>query len=349
MPHPLLSADAASPAGPWLFALPLLAGAAAVYLLLPRPRAYPAWWGAALGALALVLAGVLVLRVGAVSVESLLFYAFSAAAVVGGALLVTQHVPARAALSFTVVILSVTGLFLLLAAPFLMAATIIIYAGAIIVTFLFVLMLAQQSGLSDADDRSREPALSVLTGLLLAGALVYVLQLGYEDNETVRAMDDFLARVRAEGGLTPERLGDLSAPLRETPEAGARRPADRSELLALRGDVERLQAAGLEPGPLKEQVEEAALRARNRHGFLQPGGNDPLSDQSGPPANLPPGELRYDKQGRPRMPADNATYLGRSLFTDYLLPVELGGVLLLVAAVGAIAIAHRRAAAGRGP
>ena len=37
----------------------------------------------------------------------------------------------------------------------IMAATIIIYAGAIIVTFLFVLMLAQQEGPSDAAARSR--------------------------------------------------------------------------------------------------------------------------------------------------------------------------------------------------
>ena len=43
------------------------------------------------------------------------------------------------------------------------------------------------------------------------------------------------------------------------------------------------------------------------------------------------------------MPAENAAYLGRSLFTDYLLPVELGGILLLVATIGAIAIAQRRA------
>jgi NADH-quinone oxidoreductase subunit J len=35
--------------------------------------------------------------------------------------------------------------------------------------------------------------------------------------------------------------------------------------------------------------------------------------------------------------------LGRSLFTDYLLAVELGGTLLLIATIGAIAIAGRRA------
>jgi NADH-quinone oxidoreductase subunit J len=34
--------------------------------------------------------------------------------------------------------------------------------------------------------------------------------------------------------------------------------------------------------------------------------------------------------------------VGRVLFTDYLLAIELGGTLLLVATIGAIAIAGRR-------
>ena len=49
-----------------------------------------------------------------------------------------------------------------------------------------------------------------------------------------------------------------------------------------------------------------------------------------------------DAQGRSVLPAENVAYLGRTLFSDYLLAVELGGTLLLVATVGAIAIAGRR-------
>ena len=162
----------------WLFVLPLLAGAAAVYLLLPRPRAYPVLWGALLGVAALGLAGWLVVGFGVLTPESFLFYVFSAVAVAFGGLLVTQRNPARAALAFALVVLSTCGLFLLLAAPFLMAATIIIYAGAIIVTFLFVLMLAQQEGPSDADARSREPMLASIIGFVLLGALLYVLHAG---------------------------------------------------------------------------------------------------------------------------------------------------------------------------
>ena len=42
------------------------------------------------------------------------------------------------------------------------------------------------------------------------------------------------------------------------------------------------------------------------------------------------------------MPADNVASMGRSLFTDYLLAVELAGTLLLVATIGAVAIAMRK-------
>src|SRR5208283_4044858 len=114
---------------------------------------FRALWGAAAAGLALLAGGIWIVRVGALTAETLLFYGMAGVAIVSGGLLVTQSNPARAALCFALVVLSTCGLFLLLAAPFLMAATAIIYAGAIIVTFLFVLMLAQQAGPSAADMR----------------------------------------------------------------------------------------------------------------------------------------------------------------------------------------------------
>src|SRR5438874_10782056 len=176
----------------WAILLVCALGLVAVYALLPRPRRLPLLLGVGAAVLALVLTGWLVVRVGKLSLETFLFYLFAAIAIVAGGLLVTQQNPARAALSFAIVVLATCGLFLLQAAPFLMAATIIVYAGAIIVTFLFVIMLAQQQGLSDADQRSREPLLSSLTGFVLLGALLYVLQTGYGTGD----IDDLLARVR---------------------------------------------------------------------------------------------------------------------------------------------------------
>ena len=66
-----------------------------------------------------------------------------------------------------------------------------------------------------------------------------------------------------------------------------------------------------------------------------------FSELSGPASDRAPDQLRHDAAGRPALPAENTAYLGRSLFTDYLLAVELGGTLLLVATIGAIAIAYR--------
>src|SRR6202040_912394 len=134
-------------------------------------------WGTLSAGMAILLAGWLLVRSGSGWVETVLFYVLSAIAVLSGALLVTLRNPVRAALSFALVVLSTCGLFLLQAAPFLMAATTIVYAGAIVVTFLFVIMLAQQEGRSDADHRSREPFLSTLASFVLLGALLYVLHL----------------------------------------------------------------------------------------------------------------------------------------------------------------------------
>jgi NADH-quinone oxidoreductase subunit J len=338
----------------WPLWLPLLVGAAAIFCLLPRPRAYPWVLGALLGVVALVLAGVFLVHPGPWTAETapgtFLFYLFSGVAIVAGALLVTQHNPARAALSFALVVLSTCGLFLLLAAPFLMAATIIVYAGAIIVTFLFVLMLAQQQGHSDADDRSREPLLSSITGFVLLGALLYVLKLGYHTRE----LDDLLGEVRQ--GLEEQDAKKLHEQM--LPKGGNDLFERTSELMAAYGWVDLKERARdllwdedyiTSPDNIDNQhkvlakLEAVLMKARERMGIVQPSANLPLSPLSGTPANTPPAEIRRDPITRlPQLPAQNAGYLGRSLFTDYLLPVELAGTLLLVATIGAVAIGQRR-------
>jgi NADH:ubiquinone oxidoreductase subunit 6 (subunit J) len=353
LPPPLLAeASGSHPAAFWPVLLPLLAGALAVYFLLPRPQAFPALLGAALGALALLLAGALLVRVGGLTPETVLFYAFAGIAVASGCLLVTQRNPARAALSFALVVLSTCGLFLLLAAPFLMAATVIIYAGAIIVTFLFVIMLAQQAGLSDADARSREPLLSTATGFVLLGALLYVLELSYGRSD----LDHLLDRTRRAAAQDSTEAIHQVVRERGDPDYlfhAYRDPLQDRGLTDLFERVRNLDEVkwGLDDSAEAKKetlaslagiAEEARAQAPYRLAFRQPPGNAPVSNLSGPPANVPPQELRRGPGGWPHLPAENSAYLGRSLFTDYLLPVELGGMLLLVAAVGAIAIAHRR-------
>ena len=90
------------------------------------------------------------------------------------------------------------------------------------------------------------------------------------------------------------------------------------------------------------KLEPLLVEARERLGTALPPAERAAVQFSGPPANTPTEEVRRDPETRlPQLPADNSAYLGRSLFTDYLLPVELGGILLLVATIGAIAIGQR--------
>src|SRR5215207_8392640 len=109
--------------------MPAVLGMAAVCLLLPRPRpwAYARLAGAAAAGLALAAVAVVAARAARLTAEVVLFYAFAGLALLSGGVMITRQNPARAALSFAMVILSTTGLFLLQAAPFLMAGTVIVY------------------------------------------------------------------------------------------------------------------------------------------------------------------------------------------------------------------------------
>src|SRR5687768_18076295 len=142
-------------------------------------------------------------------IASVLFYLFSAGALGFGAALVVQRNPARGAIAFAFVILSTCGLFLLLAAPFLMAATIIIYAGAIIVTFLFVLMLSQTGGPSDENDRSREPWFGALAGFAFTGLVLFTLYLTQHNPDPDEAEASEPQRLPVQV-LTDEERGKLS-------------------------------------------------------------------------------------------------------------------------------------------
>jgi NADH-quinone oxidoreductase subunit J len=318
-------------------------GMAALYVLLPRPKAMPRAIGAAVGAAALVLAALFLTRAAGPRVETILFYSFAGLAIVGGAAMITQHNPARAAIAFALVILSTSGLFLLNAAPFLMAGTIIVYAGAIIVTFLFVLMLSQPDGYSDADIRSREPMLATIAGFFLLATLLLVLRKSYDTSE----LDAVMARaVAARGENSPadvrRSLGDAKE-FEQQVDAALAPLAGRANITRTAHDAVDALVADWNKDDLPvlhrrlDALAGAIAQAQRSVGRLQPAEPTPLSPFSGTPANQPPQPVS----------AENLAGLGRSLFTDYLLAVELGGVLLLVAAVGAIAITHRTPAARR--
>lgn len=236
--------------------IPVVLGWLAVWWMLPREKGRSRILGAlmALGAL-LALQVTFLPPVGNVVRDSL-FYLFSGTAILSGGLMITDRNPVFAALWFALSTLAVCGLFLLNSAPFLSAATIIVYAGAIVVTFLFVIMLAQQSGTSNYDHHAVQPVMASVMSFVLLGALLFALQ--------------------EWGGIDGKAADEVKA----------------GQFVA----------------------QDAKVRANI---FSQP----PSSNKN------EIGSMRV---------------LGRSLFSDYLYFVELAGTVLLIATIGAIAIAPRR-------
>jgi len=103
---------------------------------------------------------------------------------------ITHRRPVYSALYFVVVIIAVAGLLILMQAEFLAIALLIIYAGAILVTYVFVIMLAQQSGgPAPYDQRARGPFAGVVTGFILLATLTTRLAIGDEQAGQMLAAD----------------------------------------------------------------------------------------------------------------------------------------------------------------
>lgn len=159
----------------WLLVLPMVLGAFAVAWLMPKGEPRSSLVARLVGLAAAGIVGGTLLKPTGAALNDVLFFLFAGVAVLAAALMITHRNPAYSALWFAVVTLAVCGLFLMQSAPFLASATVIVYAGAIIVTFLFVLMLAQQAGATNYDQNSRQPGVAAFTGFVLLGALLFVL------------------------------------------------------------------------------------------------------------------------------------------------------------------------------
>ncbi len=73
--------------------------------------------------------------------QLLMFYFFGAGALISALLMVTQKMPVRAAMSLIATMSFMAGLYVLLDAHLIAVLQLIVYAGAIMVLFLFVIML----------------------------------------------------------------------------------------------------------------------------------------------------------------------------------------------------------------
>lgn len=180
-----------------------LFGAVSLLLMMPRQGYTPRRLGALLGAVS--LGGLWLFMAnhfGATpGVRMAYYYLFSLIAIGAAARVITHTKPVFSALWFVMTVLASCGLFLLVDAEFVAFAMVIIYGGAILVTYVFVIMLASQSvdptqeETAPGYDRiAREPLAAVTAGFLLLALLLTVVfkpiepQLAYQpppDEQTI--------------------------------------------------------------------------------------------------------------------------------------------------------------------
>ena len=98
------------------------------------------------------------------------FYMLSGLAVLGGILVITRRNAVHSALALILTLLAVAGLYLMLYAPFVAGVQIILYAGGIMVLFLFVIMLVSIEK-SQKEEQFNKIWILGLLGALGLGAL----------------------------------------------------------------------------------------------------------------------------------------------------------------------------------
>ncbi len=366
----------------------LALGAGGVAMALPRKGGGPQIVGALLAATGLGLVILTLAIVAGADRPNLFFYIFGAIAL-GGALRVISHPrPVYAALYFILTIISSSAMYLLLGAEFLTFALIIIYAGAILITYLFVIMLATQApsedqveALTEYDANSREPIvatvcgfalLAVLTGMMATGAGRMTPAEGYD------ATSD-LARVpkKIERWLDQQGLLDGAKPLAEYPETKPQRVLADGTIVPAQGpDFEHSYFRVRERRnnvmiPMAQPVvllnyntqagERLAARIEARRAMMQDepraAGVAPIDKQVvelidriwdfGGPQAFGNSTMTMNIVLPDDLRVQNIEAVGFALLGEHPLVVELAGVVLLLALVGAVILARKQIEIGQ--
>ncbi len=362
----------------------LALGAIGVAIAMPRKGTNPQVIGALLagagvGAVLIALA-VVGLRSGE-GAANIFFYVFAAIGLGSALRVITHQRPVYAALYFVLTILSSAGLFLLLAAEFMTFALIIIYAGAILITYLFVIMLATQApseeaieALSDYDAQSREPVISTVVGFALLAALVGMLGYGVPQLATPTNANPRLALERMPGKVQTflEEAGIANdvmpaAHMKVFPHPPRNSPQEVKDAANRRNNEWRQEHSGyfvtLAPsaayaGNIQLTIKEPEqFQARINAARAIENGVNP-SEEAGIVNPLPASTLALivtDVTPEPNsdlhsvamwiplsVQPENLETVGLALVGEHPLSLELAGVILLLAMVGAVVLARKQ-------
>ncbi|USN99190.1 MAG: NADH-quinone oxidoreductase subunit J [Phycisphaeraceae bacterium] len=309
------------PINPLLLYIACALGAVGVIFAMPRRGNNPAIVG---GLVAAVAAGLVVLGLTLGSgrgepTPSVFFYIFALLALGGGLRMITHPKPVYAALYFILTIIASSGLYLLLSAEFMAFALVVIYAGAIIITYLFVIMLATQApsaddvdALSVYDASAHEPIAASAAGFVLLALLTTMLFHGTPDLPTrpgIDSSDAILARLpgKVDDALTPILLAN-----------GLMNEDERIARMADTGEVMINSAKHTVLVTNAEVAGEAPTRETGRLVEV--------------PAELWPSDLS----------GTNVEGLGLNLLGEHPMTIEIAGVVLLMAMLGATVLARKQ-------
>ncbi|HTY07453.1 MAG TPA: NADH-quinone oxidoreductase subunit J [Gemmatimonadales bacterium] len=144
------------------------------------------------------------------TVVTVVFWIFAVLALGSAVLCVSRRSPVASALWLVVTMFSLAALFVLLDAQFIAVLQVLVYAGAVMVLFLFVIMLLNL-GRGAAPDR--KGVLGVTVGLVLAALLFVQLKFlrGAAPPELIRLPPGVMAQTQQQAGM----VGAIATPLYE--------------------------------------------------------------------------------------------------------------------------------------
>jgi NADH-quinone oxidoreductase subunit J len=131
--------------------------------------------------------------------RAIVFWAASAMAIASTVLCITRRSPVASALWLVNVLFNLSVIYVLLDAHFLAAVQVLVYAGAIMVLFLFVIMLLNIGRLTESDMKaSSGKAIAALAGLIMAGELIALANVTLPASQAMP--DDAIARMVEQQG-----------------------------------------------------------------------------------------------------------------------------------------------------
>jgi NADH-quinone oxidoreductase subunit J len=133
--------------------------------------------------------------------NQLIFLYFAAVILVSAVLTITRRNPVHSVMFMLLLFFHIAGVFILLNAEFLAAVQLIVYAGAILILYLFVVMLLNVERESTAARANRFWPWMVAFGVLIAGEVLVLIARGTFPTETEQPMQHAGAGVKELGVL----------------------------------------------------------------------------------------------------------------------------------------------------